>query len=565
MSILARAMPPRNHWLQLVSALLTTIVLWSGSVGQAADPQRPEKIGFHRAVYDAEGKLLPWTSWDDALCREVNWYLKCPVNDHGYPVFVFTTFMDGQYKTSRMDSIPCTQNGMGILSYLKYWQFTGGTDARLLRVACTMGDYLVRETLTPNRGPYPRFTRSTGFCIDFPLFRSSQGDVRYGRNIIEPDKGGIAGYALLRLYDATGNRRYLQQAVHNAKVLASNMREGNQSQSPWPFRVDSVTGQYWGQRSSNMVFILRLFDALVDRGDGTFRAPRDRLWNWIKTYQIASPDEPSQCLWVQFFEDFDLDTNRNSWAPLETARYLIERKEKLDPQWKDHAGKLIQFAIDHFSFTAPGGVTLMGEQDYNKSPWGGACSKLGGVAAMFYAAGGGDRYKEIAYRNLTWMTYFIDDDGCPSQKAAADRFVRGGWQEDCHTDVLHNFVDAMRAVPQWATGLHGPSDRKQITGLLSRWRTWLMARNVPQIMTLYAENFTSHGRDKAAEAQHLTEVVDADGFRGAAVVVDNATITIEGDKAAVLPISICRRTGASTFALELAKQNGQWLIVEMSD
>jgi hypothetical protein len=27
---------------------------------------------------------------------------------------------------------------------------------------------------------------------------------------------------------------------------------------------------------------------------------------------------------------------------------------------------------------------------------------------------------------------------------------RGGWQEDAHTDKLHNFVDAMTAFPEWA-------------------------------------------------------------------------------------------------------------------
>jgi hypothetical protein len=30
---------------------------------------------------------------------------------------------------------------------------------------------------------------------------------------------------------------------------------------------------------------------------------------------------------------------------------------------------------------------------------------------MFYAAGGGEQYKDIAYRNLTWMTCHIADDG----------------------------------------------------------------------------------------------------------------------------------------------------------
>ena len=415
----------------------------------------PKKIGFHEAVVDANGKLIPWTSWDDALKREMNWYLNCPVDSHGYPRFVYMTFMDGEYKPARMDSIPCTQNGMGIISYLKYAAYldkavpNAPEKARVLEWARKMGDYLIQETLTPNRGAYPRFTRSTGFYMDFPLYRSAQGDLRYGTNVIEPDKGGIAGYALVKLYEATGDKRYLKQAIHNAEVLVRNQRPGDVLHSPWPFRADCITGETWGDRSGNMVFILRLFDSLIEQGHKRFQAPRAALWSWIKMYQIPAPDAPEANLWVSFFEDYDLESNRNSWTALEMARYLIERKEKLDPEWKATAEKLIQFSLKYFSSPRPGGVIVMGEQDDDTDPWGGACAKLGGVAAMFYAAGGGDHYKEMAYRNLTWMTYFIDNDGCPAQKADNKRLRRGGWQEDTHTDVVHNFMDAMAAVPEW--------------------------------------------------------------------------------------------------------------------
>ena len=423
--------------------------LWMGVVGMAMAEELPERIGFHKAVYDEGGKLLPWTSWREALTREMDFYLKCPADKGGYPRFVSMTFMDGKYETSRLDTIPCTQNGLGILSYLKYYEYTGKSNPKVLAWACKMGDYLVKEALTPNKGAYPRFPRSTGFCIDFPLTRSSQGDLRYGPNVIEPDKGGIAGYALLKLYKATGRKVYLKRARHTAEVLVKNMRPGNATQSPWPYRVDAITGAHWIERSSNMVYILRLFDGLLSRGESQYQGPRDALWQWIKTYQMRSPEAPEQSLWVNFFEDYDMENNRVSWSALELARYLIERKEGLDPEWKTEAELLIQYALRNFSSVRPGGVTLMGEQDDDKDPWGGACSKLGGVAALFYAAGGGEPYKEMAYRNLNWMTYYIDEDGCPCQKATDKRMRRGGWQEDCHTDVLHNFVDAMTAVPEW--------------------------------------------------------------------------------------------------------------------
>ncbi len=152
---------------------------------------------------------------------------------HGYPRFVWMTFMDGQYQLikSRPDTIPAMQNGVGILSYLKYYEYTGRKNARTLELARYMGDYLVKESLTPDTGKYPRFTRSTGWNNDFPqrADSGSQDDKPYE---IQPDKGGIAGYALLLLYEETKDSRYLDQALQNARVLVSNMRKGDETHSP---------------------------------------------------------------------------------------------------------------------------------------------------------------------------------------------------------------------------------------------------------------------------------------------------------------------------------------------
>ena len=415
----------------------------------------PARIGFHGAVYDDQGRLLPWTSWDDALKREMAWYLSCPKGQKEYPIYFSTTFMDGDYNPYREDFIPCTQLGMGIISYVKYWRYLGKSDRDVMRYAQKMGDFLVDECLTPDEGAYPRFPRSTGYNNALPIDRAAQGDEQYGPNVIEPDKGGIAGYAFLVLYEAQAGTDFLDMVVHVADVLVDNMREGDATRAPWPFRVDALTGECWGERNGNMVYILRLFDGLIDRGMPQYQPARDRLWTWVKTYQLAAPDTREDSLWIQFFEDMTEEDNRNSWAPLETARYLIERKDRLDPDWKELAEKCIQFALRHFGLERPGGVTLMGEQDTDPRPWGGACSKLGGVAAMFYAAGGGEEYKELAYRNLNWVTYFIDADGGPAALWGAEGWKKGGWQEDCHTEVIHNFVDALLAVPEWADGPRG--------------------------------------------------------------------------------------------------------------
>jgi hypothetical protein len=308
-----------------------------------------------------------------------------------------------------------------------------------------MGDYLVKEALTPDTGKYPRFSRSTGWSTRFPQPPDcgSQDDQPYE---VQPDKGGIAGYALFLLFEATKEQKYLDQAMQNARVLAANMRRGSATNSPWPFRVDYRTGQPNGAVAGNMVYILRLFDKLIQHGYEEFRAPRDRLWAWIKNVQM--PDLSGDgLLWVQFFEDHHELDNRTAWAPLNLARYLIEQGDSYDPDWRKDARALIEFTNRRFT-SVRNGTLVCGEQTYDRDPWGGILSTYGAVLAMYAKATGSDEFKGLAYQALNYCLYAINDDGCPGDKAtSADR---GGWQEDAHTDKLHNYVDAMSAFPEWS-------------------------------------------------------------------------------------------------------------------
>jgi hypothetical protein len=415
------------------------------TLGLLATGQTP-RLGNHEPRYDSRGILLPWTSWTDAIDREMNWYSRCPL-EHGYPRFVFTTFMDGDYKPvlKRPDNIPSMQAGMGIISYLKYYRWKNMSAPKALEFARSMGDYLVKESLTPDTGKYPRFTRSTGWRDQFPLKPDcgSQADKPYE---VEPDKGGIAGYALLLLYEATGGKPYLEQALQNGRVLVSNMQAGTADHSPWPFRVDYRTGEGRGPVSADMAFVLRLFDKLIAHDYGEFREPREKLWRWIKDYQIPNLAKGGG-LWVQFFEDHAEPDNRNSWSPLSLARYLIEEKEKLDPEWKQDARALIEFVNRNFT-SVRNGIPVSGEQTYDKDPWGGALSTYGAVLAMYSAASGSSEYKGLAYLALTYALYATGDDGCPRENSL--QAGRGGWQEDAHTDKIHNFIDAIGAFPEWA-------------------------------------------------------------------------------------------------------------------
>ena len=90
---------------------------------------QPLIIAGHMATFDALGQLRPWAPWNDVLDREMSFYQGCPA-ERGYPRFVLATFLDGDWTPipDRTDSIPATQNVMGILSYLKFHELRGMRD-----------------------------------------------------------------------------------------------------------------------------------------------------------------------------------------------------------------------------------------------------------------------------------------------------------------------------------------------------------------------------------------------------------------------------------------------------
>ena len=414
--------------------------------GAAGESQLPVSIAGHVARYDSRCRLLPWTAWSTALDLEMAFYQTCP-SDNGYPRFVYATFLDADWTPDprRTDTIPATQNGMGIISYLKFHALRGRRHPGYLQTARSMGDYLLKETLTPSSGRYPAFTRSTGTRQHFPMppDAGSQGDRPYE---IEPDKGGIAGYALTLLFEAAGELRYLDQALQNARVLAATQQSGDASNSPWPFRVDYRSGESRGEVSGNMTYILRLYDALLALGFGEFAGARAALWAWIRRYQIPSAGSGG-ALFAQFFEDHDTPTNRTAWSPLNLARYLLEKRDALDPDWRDQCWALVEFVrmtFTHRQF----GVTVCHEQDEDKQPWGGINATYGAVLALLARAIGSDSLAGEARQALTFTLYSIDEQGRP--RDVHTNPSPGGWQEDAHTDVIHNYVDALGAYPEWA-------------------------------------------------------------------------------------------------------------------
>ena len=142
-----------------------------------------------------------------------------------------------------------------------------------------------------------------------------------------------------------------------ADVLASHVRTGSATQSPWPFRVYAQTNVVREQYSAHVISAIQLFDELIRLNLGNvsaYQSARQTAWNWLMTYPIQNN------AWAGYFEDVQIQSdtsNVNQLNAAETARYLMRHPE-LDPNWETHARGIIAWIERTFAASQYGANTI---------------------------------------------------------------------------------------------------------------------------------------------------------------------------------------------------------------
>jgi len=400
---------------------------------------------FHEAVRGKDGGLRPWHSDGDGpfhhiITLQAEWWLEQPDHD-GWPVCCTAAKLDrgcGQFG----GAVPASTCSLGILAMLKYHEYAG--DGRALELARRLGAYQLERGLTPS---------DIGEWADFPWPAGATGDTCPDggghpfctAGEVMPDKGAMVGWALVRLYETTGEQAWLDGSVRIADTLARHAAPGDGSRSPWPFRVRADSGvQVDGPLSGNQVFALRLFDGLLRLGverDG-YREAREAVWRWLRDVAIADTSGGS---WQHFFEDHSGDEdNPTQFSALETARYLLEERERLDPHWLELA-LAIEETVRRRWVVERDGCFVVGEQQQDMTPYNSHTARYGSLLAMLHAATGEERFRDEAFSCLCYAAYSVDNDGFTDTS-----YGKGtAWTTDSFGDWLRSFIDALAAVPRW--------------------------------------------------------------------------------------------------------------------
>jgi hypothetical protein len=411
----------------------------------------PDSTGYSYSAYF----LSQWTVvWDQYNRQRLPYYYCC---------------FDFDRTTYEMAPDPHWANSTGYLRAMmqgfveRLYPYTG--DPHTMEFLQNFVDYELENGLTPEgyawaQVPYPSAN---------PGSHRYTGWSEHGEDYVEPHVVGEDGYAYLRLYEMTGNTKYLRAAIRCAEALVKNFKPGDEKNSPWPYRcfardgrLDGGTGMF--PYSANVVEPIMLLDELIrlDQGDtASYKKVREGAWAWLMKYPMQNN------VWVGYFEDVKANMeNMNQVIPLEFARYILLHPEK-DPEWREHSRKLISWVktTPKWPKYIVHGATITTEQGNGKEF---CCnlpnqccdshsSRLAAIEALYFAKTGDMAYKEAAYRTYNWVTYF---QGLPGGAHAP--FSTQWWFTDEFSDGPRRMMDAFWAVPEWA-----PADESHLLGSLS--------------------------------------------------------------------------------------------------
>lgn len=452
-----------------------------------------EKLLYHPIHLNAQDQsILPWystdlgKSYDYVIGRVWNFWDTMRKDKNGLPYYMNHQVWRDDFNDRR--GIGGDQFAMALSSWNLLYAYSGNEMVK--EEMKFIADYYLTHSLSPAEAAWPNIPYPYNTLIYSGIY---DGDMVIGKDFTQPDKAGSFGFELVKLYKMTTtslypnitDKRYLDAAVNIANTLAQHLKEGDENNSPLPFKVNAITGEMGQLKSnsgsgeaeqlssytSNWSGTMELFINLIELKAGdtaNYQKSLDMLLRWMKTYPLKTNK------WGPFFEDVPgwSDTQINA---VTFAQFMMNHP-KYFPNWKEEVK-----GIFNWVYTTLGnkewkkyGVTVVNEQTAYRVP-GNSHSSRQASADLQYAALSGDRSMvQNAVRQLNWATYMVDNDGknCYPRDEV--------WMTDGYGDYIRHFLRAMAFDPELA-----PSDQ---THLLSSTSIIQHMEYAPSINKFYGGN-----------------------------------------------------------------------------
>ena len=417
------------------------------------DQTREGFLVFHEIRTNPDGQIIPWysddvgISYDHVINLVWNFWFTMRTDMNGLPYY-----MNHQVWRSSNDrrGLGGDQLNMALSSWQLLYMYSGNENVK--ENMKFLADYYLTHSLSPSDAEWPD--------IPFPyntLTYSGKydGDMVIGPGYTQPDKAGSFGIELVKMYKLTGNHNYIDAAVKIANTLANHTTEGDEENSPMPFKVNAFTGEVGALKSNlgdgsdvgkstyttNWAGTLELFSELIEMRMGKtqdYEAAFDNIIKWMIRYPVQNNK------WGPFFEDIPgwSDTQINA---VTFARYMMLHPE-LFPEWKVQVRNILDWVYETLGNEQwkGYGVIVVNEQTAYMTP-GNSHTSRQAAAELLYASLTGDfKMYENAILQLSWATYMVDLEGknCYPRDEV--------WLTDGYGDYVRHYLRAMAAEPQLA-------------------------------------------------------------------------------------------------------------------
>jgi len=434
-----------------------------------------EKLLYHPIHLNAaDQSILPWystdlgKSYDFVIGKVWNFWDTMRSDKNGLPYYMNHQVWRGDFNDRR--GIGGDQLAMALSSWNLLYAYSGNEAVK--EEMKFIADYYLTHSLSTADAVWPNIPYPYNTLIYSGIY---DGDMVIGKDFTQPDKAGSFGFELVKLYKMTNtstypnitDQRYLDAAVKIANTLSMHMKEGDENNSPLPFKVNAVSGEtgqlknnsgngqvdQLSSYTSNWSGTLELFLNLIELKAGNtekYQKSFDMLLNWMKKTPLKTNK------WGPFFEDIPgwSDTQINA---ITFAQFMMNHPEYF-PNWKSEVKGIFSWV-----YTMLGnkewekyGVIVVNEQTAYKVP-GNSHSSRQASAELQYAALTGDQSSvKNAVRQLSWATYMVDDDGknCYPRDEV--------WMTDGYGDYVRHFLRSMAFLPELA-----PSDQDHLLGSTS--------------------------------------------------------------------------------------------------
>lgn len=398
-------------------------------------------INNHEIVLDGQERLEPWTSYDQVIWLALDFIRRCPCDPrNGLPWYLqYSCFWTDPLRPAVWPDNPAGKFAWAVSTLVRYYPYSG--DSSLFYVVRSMLDRLIAYHTPRNFawGSVPYAAAEPGAGVYF----GARADGAYAT---EADKVAQAARAYVDFYELSGDEKYLLAAIGCAETLRKQMRHGDESHSPWPFRVDVRSGAIIEEYTADIVQMVRLFDGLSRLGYNQYRDPRDAAWEWVLKYPLQTQ------VWKGYFEDIRIDPgnqNRDQLSPLETARFMLQHPE-MDPDCKLHVPMLIDWVRDTLGAQPFFEATSIHEQKFCYFVMGSHTARYASLCAQWAQVSGDKVYAERARRSFNWATYMADSDGTVVCGVDRPDYYNQCWFTDGYFDYAPHFLDGMAALPELA-------------------------------------------------------------------------------------------------------------------